>query len=78
MSDNKKKDVSRWFEIPYLLMNGFSVGNTINATWSMIEDGYSEERLGILALWLMSSVWTGVRWYQIKKQINDNNNQKTR
>lgn len=78
MSDDKKKDVSRWFEISYLLMNGFSVGNTINATWSMIEDGYSKEQLAILALWLMNSVYTGVRWYQVKKQINDNNNQKTR
>ena len=78
MSDDKKKDVSRWFEIPYLLMNAFSVGNTINATRSMIKDGYSEERLAILALWLLGSIYTGVRWYQVKKQINDNNNQKTR
>lgn len=78
MSDNDNKDVSRWFVIPYVLMNAFSVGNTIGATNDMIKNGYTEEGLGLLGIWLMASVYSGIRWYQIEKQIKDNNNQKTR
>lgn len=81
MDDGKKKnDIPRVFELIYLIMNGFAVGNTINATRDMVNNGYSQEKMAILGLWALLSVYSGARWYQLfhKNKNNNNNNQKTR
>lgn len=70
-----------WFLIPYFMLNGFAVGNTMNATNDIFDKGYDRDKLMVLGMWLLLTVYSAHRIYKIykdKKNFDNDDNQKQR
>lgn len=61
----------------YTILSGFSMGHAIKITAQLFDNGYDKDKLVLALLYLLTSVFTAHRAYDIYKS-NNNNNQKQR
>lgn len=62
-----------------VMLNGMSVGGTIRHGVALIKNGYDNDVMMSMLLYLMCAIYTGhtaYRIYQAKKQIDNNQNQR--